>query len=322
LERAVAVMAAAKEAGADAVKLQTYTADTMTIDHDGHGFVVDLPMWKGRRLHELYQEAHTPWHWHEALFAKGRDLGITVFSTPFDETAVDLLESLDAPAYKIASFELLDIPLIERCAATGKPLIISTGMGNADEISDAVAAARAAGAWQIVLLQCVSAYPAPAEEAYLANIPELARRFDVVAGLSDHTLGVAVAVAAVALGASVIEKHVTLRRADGGVDAAFSLEPEELQQLVRDTGTVARAVQGPQFGPKPSETPALDYRRTLYVVADIAAGETFTTTNVRAIRPGFGLPPKHLRDVLGRRSRQPLKRGTPLSFDVVEGAQE
>ena len=315
-------MAAAKRAGADAVKLQTYTADTMTIDHDGPGFVVDLPMWKGRRLHELYREAHTPWHWHEALFAKGRELGITVFSTPFDEAAVDLLESLGAPAYKIASFELLDIPLIERCAATGKPLIISTGMGNADEIGDAVAAARAAGADQIVLLQCVSAYPAPAEEAYLANIPELARRFDVVAGLSDHMLGVLVAVAAVALGASAIEKHVTLRRADGGVDAAFSLEPHELEQLVQETRVIARAARGPQFGPKPSEQSSLDYRRTLYVVADIAAGETFTTENVRAIRPGFGLPPKHLRDVLGRRSRHSLKRGTPLSFDAVEGAQE
>jgi pseudaminic acid synthase len=320
LERAIELMAAAKRAGADAVKLQTYTADTMTIDHDGRGFVVDLPLWRGRRLHELYREAHTPWDWHEALFAKGRELGITVFSTPFDATAVDLLESLGAPAYKIASFELLDVALIERCAATGKPLIISTGMGSLDEISDAVSAARRAGAGQIALLQCVSAYPAPADEAYLANIPELAHRFDVLAGLSDHTLGVSVPIAAVALGASLIEKHVTLRRADGGVDAAFSLEPLELQQLVQEARTVARAVCGPRFGPKLSEMGSLDYRRTLYVVADIAAGETFTTENIRAIRPGFGLPPKHLRTVLGRRSLQPLKRGTPLSFDVIEDA--
>lgn len=317
LERAFAVMAAAKEAGADAVKLQTYTADTITIDHDGPGFVVDMPLWKGRRLHELYQEAHTPWAWHQALFAKGKELGVTVFSTPFDATAVDFLESLGAPAYKIASFELVDVGLIKKCAATGKPLIMSTGMGSEDEVRDAVAAARSAGARDIVLLHCVSAYPAPADEAYLGNIPRLASEFDVVPGLSDHTLGVSVALAAVALGAKVIEKHLTLRRADGGVDSAFSLEPEEVGQLVRESRAVASATAGPKFGPKASEKGSLIYRRSLYAVADIRAGEVFTSENVRSIRPGFGLKPKHLDAILGRRATRDIKRGEPMALDMV-----
>src|SRR3982074_1829930 len=318
LDRAVAVMAEAKAAGADAMKLQTYTADTMTIDHDGPRFTVDLPLWKGRRLHELYQEAHTPWDWHEPLFAKGRELGITVFSTPFDSTAVDLLESLGAPAYKISSFELVDIPLIERCAGTGKPLIISTGMGDESEIADAVAAARGAGARDITLLHCVSSYPAPADESYLANIPELARRFDVVPGLSDHTLGISVALAAVALGALVIEKHFTLRRSDGGVDSTFSLEPSELAQLVNESRQIVRLSGGPRFGPKNSEMSALAYRRSLYAVADIRKGQPFTAENVRAIRPGHGLKPKHLRDLLGRKAARDIKRGEPLQLTMIE----
>jgi N-acetylneuraminate synthase len=320
-DRAVAVMKAAKNAGADAVKLQTYTADTMTIDSEGPGFVVDLPLWKGRRLHELYQEAYTPWEWHDALFAKAKEIGITIFSTPFDATAVDFLEALSAPAYKIASFELLDIPLIERCAATGKPLIISTGMGAEQEIAEAVAAARGAGAQDIVLLQCVSAYPAPADEAYLANIPELAKRFGVMTGLSDHTLGVSVSLAAVALGASVIEKHVTLRRADGGVDSTFSLEPEELEQFVKEAGAISRAVRGPKFGPKPSELSSLVYRRSLYAVADIPSGALFTSENIRAIRPGHGLPPKHMREILGRSAARNISRGEPLGWTMIDGAK-
>ena len=319
LERAFALMEAAKAAGADAVKLQTYTADTMTIDHDGPGFVVDLPLWKGRKLHDLYVEAHTPWEWHEALFAKGREIGITVFSSPFDPTAVDLLERLGAPAYKIASFELVDTGLIERCAATGKPLIISTGMGSAGEIADAVAAARRGRSSGLALLQCVSAYPAAPEEANLGNIPELARRFEVVAGLSDHTLGNAVAVASVALGARVIEKHVTLRRADGGVDSAFSLEPEELAQLVRDCRAVASATGGPWFGVKASERGSTTYRRSLYVVADVRKGEVFTAQNVRSIRPAHGLSPKHLPAVLGCKATRDVKRGEPLALEMVAG---
>jgi N-acetylneuraminate synthase len=317
LDRAIELMAAAKKAGADAVKLQTYTADTITIDHDGPGFVVDLPLWKKRKLYDLYQEAHTPWQWHEALFAKGRELGITVFSSPFDTTAVDMLERLQAPAYKIASFELVDTNLIERCAAAGKPLIISTGMGSESEIHDAVAAARKGGAKGLALLQCVSAYPAPAEEANLANIPELARKFDVVAGLSDHTLGNAVAVASIALGARIIEKHITLRRADGGVDSAFSLEPEELAQLVSDCRAVASAAGGPRFGVKPSEQGAVIYRRSLYVVADIKRGEPFSEANVRSIRPGYGLPPKYLTAVMGRHATRNIKRGEPLAVEMI-----
>lgn len=318
IERAFSIMAAAKDAGADAIKIQTYTADTMTIDYDGPGFVVDLPLWKGRTLHDLYQEASTPWDWHEALFAKGRELGITVFSSPFDFSAVDFLENLNAPAYKIASPEIVDIPLIERVAATGKPVIISTGMANLEEIEEAVNAARNAGCQDLVLLHCVSAYPAPPEDACLTNIEELARRFDIIAGLSDHTLGIAVPLAATALGASVIEKHFTLARAEGGVDSAFSIEPDELSALVGQSRDVAHAIGGPSFGPKPSERKGLAYRRSLYVVADVAKGERLTAENVRSIRPGHGLKPKHLKDVIGRVALFDIKRGAPLTWEMVE----
>jgi N-acetylneuraminate synthase len=317
IERAFAIMAAAKRAGADAVKLQTYTADTITIDHDGPGFVIEGGLWDGRRLYELYQEAHTPWHWHEALFDKGRKLSLTMFSTPFDASAVELLERLGAPAYKIASFEIVDPALIACAAATGKPLIISTGIAHQDEIAAALAAARQAGARDIVLLHCVSSYPARPEDSNLRTIADMAKNFDVLVGLSDHTLGIGVAVAATALGACIIEKHVTLRRADGGLDSAFSLEPDELVDLVKQTSVAHAALGCVNYAPEASEAGMRNLGRSLYVVADMAAGELFTPVNVRSIRPGGGLSPKHLLDILGRRARQAIKRGTPVSWSLV-----
>jgi len=317
IERAFAIMEAAKEAGADAVKLQTYTADTMTIDHDGPDFTIKGGLWDGRRLYDLYEWAHTPWEWHEALFEKGRALGITVFSTPFDATAVDFLEKLGAPAYKIASFELVDLGLIERVAATGKPMIVSTGMGDLAEIAEAVATARSAGCRELIMLHCVSGYPTPVEESNLLTITELARQFNTVTGLSDHTLGIGVAVAATVLGAAAIEKHVTLRRQDGGPDAAFSLEPEELMALVKECRTAWTAIGVAGFERKASEVPNVIFRRSLYVVADVKKGEPLTEWNVRAIRPGHGLAPKHLKEVLGRPAARDLKRGEPVSCDMV-----
>jgi N-acetylneuraminate synthase len=315
-------MAAAKAAGADAVKLQTYTADTITIDHDGPGFLIEGGLWDGRRLYELYQEAHTPWEWHPALFAKGRELGLAVFSSPFDATAVDLLEGLDAPAYKIASFEAVDLPLIGRAAATGKPLLISTGMATREEIAEALAAARRTGASDIVLLHCVSSYPARDEDSNLRTIPDMAAAFDVLVGLSDHTMGIGVAVAATALGACLIEKHVTLRRADGGPDSAFSLEPNEVARLVEDTSTAHRALGRVNYAPEASEQAMRNLRRSLYVVADMAVGEIFTPQNLRSIRPGLGLAPRHLSEVLGQRARVAIARGTPLSWPLVECCNE
>jgi pseudaminic acid synthase len=317
--RALALIDAAADNGADAVKIQTYRPDTITIDHDGPEFVLKHGLWAGRRLFELYEEAHTPWDWHAAMFERARERGITLFSAPFDPTAIDLLESLDAPAYKIASPEIVDIPLVERCAATGKPLIISTGMATFEEITEAVEAARGAGARELCVLHCVSAYPTPPEECNLATIADLGRRLGVVVGLSDHTLDTTVATLAVGLGASLIEKHVTLARADGGVDSAFSLEPAELARLVRDAAIAHAAVGAPNYEPTGSEAPGLIWRRSLYVVADVAAGEPLTEANVRSIRPSLGLAPKHLPRVLGRRATRALKRGEPLAADMIEG---
>jgi N-acetylneuraminate synthase len=318
IARAFRLIEAAKQAGANAVKLQTYTADTITIDHEGPGFVIEGGLWHGRKLYDLYGEAHTPWDWHPALFEHARKVGITCFSSPFDATAIDLLERLGAPAYKIASFEIVDTPLIRRAAATGKPLIVSTGMAQAAEIGEAIAAVRDgnrdAG---LVLLHCVSGYPTPAEEANLARIPALSARFGVPVGLSDHTLGVEVAIAAVALCAVVIEKHVTRARADGGPDASFSLEPHELEALVKGARTAFAAFGRADYGRAASEQGNIAFRRSLYVVQDIADGEAFTEANVRSIRPGHGLAPKYLPAVLGKHARTAIPRGTPLGLALI-----
>ena len=319
IDRAFRILEQAKLAGADAVKLQTYRADTITIDHDGAEFTVHGGLWDGRRLFELYDEAHTPWEWHEPIFKKAKEIGITVFSSPFDHTAVDLLESLQAPAYKIASPEIVDLPLIRYVAKTGKPMIISTGTASLSEITDAVEAARAHGARDIVLLHCTSAYPAPPEEANLSTIADLVKRFDVIAGLSDHTIGLTVPILAVAYGASVIEKHFTLSREDGGVDSAFSIEPEDLRFLVPQL-RIAHAARGaPAYSPTRSESASFANRRSLYVVAPIAKGDAFTPQNVRSIRPANGLAPKFLDDVIGRFATRDLLYGEPLSTDMISG---
>lgn len=317
IDRALALLEAAAATGADAIKIQTYTPETMTIDHDGPGFVIEGGLWDGRQLYDLYSEAQTPYEWHPALFAKARELGVTLFSTPFDESAVELLESLNAPAYKIASFEAIDLPLIARVASTRKPMIISTGMANLEEIGAAVETARENGCDDLVLLHCVSSYPAPDEQSNIRTLPDLAERFGVVGGLSDHTHGSAVAVAAVALGAAVIEKHFTIARADGGPDSAFSLEPGEFGQLVTDCKRAWRALGKADYRLKGCEEGSMAFRRSLYVVEDIASGEPFSTGNVRSIRPGFGLPPGAIGAVIGRAAARDLKRGEPLAWDMI-----
>ncbi len=318
LARALSMIDAAAATGCDAIKLQTYTADTLTLACDGPGFRIEEGPWAGRTLHDLYAEASTPYEWHGALFERARQRGVTIFSTPFDATAVELLESLGAPAYKIASFEAVDLPLIARVAACGKPMIISTGLASLAEMGEALETAKAHGAAGVALLHCVSAYPAPMEEANVRTVPDLAARFGVATGLSDHTPGTAAAVAAVALGASIIEKHFTLARADGGPDAAFSLEPGEFAALVRDCKAAWRALGSATYDELGSERAAAGHRRSLYIAGDIAAGEPLTCANVRSVRPGFGLAPKHLPDVLGRKAARALKFGEPLDWSMVD----
>ena len=319
LDRALQIVDAVAASGAQALKLQTYTADTMTLDlSEGEFFIADPgSLWTGTSLHALYRKAMTPWEWHAPIFERARSHGMVAFSSPFDATAIELLESLDVPAYKVASFEILDLPLIRRCAATGKPLIISTGMARIDEIADAVEAARGAGCQELILLKCTSTYPASPANSHLRTIPHLRESFGCEVGLSDHTLGIGAALAAVALGATVIEKHVTLAREDGGVDSAFSLEPAELKALVEESARAAQALGGVRYGPTEAERPSLQFRRTLYVTADLAPGDVLTAENLRAIRPGLGLPPKYLDQLLGRTVRQAVPRGSPMRWDYL-----
>jgi len=319
LERALEIVEAAAKAGTHALKIQTYTPDTMTLNLDEGEFHISDPnsLWAGTSLYELYQEAHTPWEWHKPIFDRARELGMIPFSTPFDETAVDFLEELDVPCYKIASFENADLPLIRRVAATGKPMIISTGMATIAELDETVRAARKAGCKDMILLKCTSTYPATPENTNILTIPHMRELFDCEVGLSDHTMGVGVSVAAVALGATVIEKHFTLCRADGGVDSAFSLEPEEMTSLVNETERAWRALGNVRYGPTAAELQSLVYRRSLYAVADIAAGEPLTPQNIRAIRPGFGLAPKFYETVLGMHAKDDVARGTALRWDLL-----
>lgn len=319
LDRALAIVEAAAKAGVHALKIQTYTADTMTLDlAEGEFFISDPgSLWKGNSLYKLYQEAHTPWDWHRPIFDKCRELGMIGFSTPFDETAVDFLESLDVPCYKIASFENADLPLIRKVAATGKPMIISTGMATLAELDETVRAARESGCRDLVLLKCTSTYPATPGNTHILTIPHMRDLFRCEVGLSDHTHGIGVGVASVALGATVIEKHFTLRRADGGVDSAFSMEPDEMAALVAESERAWLALGHVNYGATEGEKPSLKYRRSLYVSRDMKEGEVFTSDNVRAVRPGYGLPPKYLEVIIGKRARHAIKRGTPVSWDLI-----
>lgn len=320
LDRALSIVDAAAHAGADAIKLQTYTADTMTLNVDTPGFVIEdtNSLWAGRQLHSLYAEAHTPWEWHEPIMARARSHKLHCFSTPFDETAVDFLETLEVPAYKIASFECTDLPLIRKVAATGKPMIVSTGMATLAEIDETVRTARAAGCRDLILLKCTSTYPSTPDNTNLRSIPVLREAMGCQVGLSDHTMGCGAAVAAVALGATVIEKHFTLARADGGVDAAFSLEPAELAQLRTETERAWQAMGNVRFGASDAERKSLVFRRSLYVVKPLVAGQLLSPENVRTIRPGFGLPPKYLEVVMGKRVRRSIPAGTPLSWEMLD----
>jgi len=320
LDRALAIVDAAANAGADAIKLQTYTAETMTLDVRAPGFVIDdkNSLWAGRQLFDLYKEAYTPWEWHAPIMARAREHGLHCFSSPFDETAVDFLESLEVPAYKIASFENTDLPLIRKVAATGKPMIISTGMASLAEIDEAVRTARQAGCQELILLKCTSTYPATPENTNLRTIPHLRDAFQgCEVGLSDHTMGCGVAVGAVALGATVVEKHFTLARADGGVDSAFSLEPEELRQLRVETERAWLGLGQVAYGGTQAEEKSRAFRRTLYVSADIRAGEPLTAQNVRIVRPGFGLPPKYYDIVIGKRVNRDIAAGTPVGWELI-----
>lgn len=319
LERALKIVDLAAEAGADAVKLQTYTPDTMTLDiHTGEFFIEsDTNLWKGQSLYNLYKEAYTPWEWHEAIFNRCKEHGMLGFSSPFDETAIDFLETLNVPAYKIASFENIDIPLIKKVAATGKPIIISTGMASIAELDEAVQAVRSQGNHQLVLLKCTSTYPATPKNSNLSTIPHMRELFNVEVGLSDHTMGVGTSIAAVTLGATVIEKHFTISRAEGGVDAAFSMEPHELKLLVEETERAWDSLGTVTYGPTEAEKPSLEHRRSLYIGADLKAGDILTQDNVRVIRPGHGLAPKHLELVLGKAIKVDVAKGTPLSWELL-----
>jgi len=319
LERALEIVDAAAKSGAHALKIQTYTAETMTLGISEREFLISDPksLWKGSSLYELYEKAHTPWEWHEAIFDRAKNHKMLAFSTPFDNTAVDFLENLNVPCYKIASFENTDLPLIRYVAATGKPMIISTGMATFAELDETVEAAKSAGCKDLVLLKCTSTYPSTPDDSNILTIHEMRQRYGCEIGLSDHTMGIGVAVAAVALGATVIEKHFTLDRADGGVDSTFSMEPGEMAQLVIETERAWQAMGKVHDGPTEKEKLSLVFRRSLYVVEDIKAGETLTERNVRAIRPGYGLAPKFYEQVLGKKAKKDIARGTPLAQDLI-----
>lgn len=317
LETALKIIEEAKKAGADAVKLQTYTADTITLDCDSEEFQIHGGLWDGKNLYQLYKEAQMPWEWHSILFEHARKLGITIFSSPFDNTAVDLLESLNAPAYKIASFEAVDLPLIKYVASTGKPMIISTGMADADEIQEAIQAARDGGCKELAILHCVSGYPAPAADYNLRTIPDMMKRFGLVTGLSDHTLDNTTAIASVVMGASVIEKHFTLDRSGGGPDDSFSLEPAELAALCRDSKTAWASLGQVDYGRKSSEQGNVKFRRSLYFVKDLKAGDVITVDAVRSVRPGFGLPPKYHAQIIGKRASQNIDKNTPTNKILI-----
>ncbi|KJS76531.1 MAG: N-acetylneuraminate synthase [Comamonadaceae bacterium BICA1-1] len=314
LDTAIKIIEEAKKAGADAVKLQTYTADTITLNSDAEEFQIHGGLWDGKTLYQLYQEAHMPWDWHKPLFDHARKLGITIFSSPFDNTAVDLLEDLNAPAYKIASFEAVDLPLIKYVASTGKPMIISTGMADAEEIQEAIDAAREGGCKELAILHCVSGYPAPAEDYNLRTIPDMIERFGLVTGLSDHTLDNTTAITSVAMGASIIEKHFTLDRSGGGPDDSFSLEPQEMAALCRDARTAWGALGRVDYGRKSSEQGNVKFRRSLYFVKDMKAGDVITADCVRSVRPGFGLPPKYLTAILGKSVKENVKASSPITL--------
>jgi pseudaminic acid synthase len=319
LEKALEIVEAAAKAGAHALKLQTYTADTMTLNVNDGEFYIDDPgsLWKGNSLYSLYQQAYTPWEWHQVIFDKCRELGMIGFSTPFDETAVDFLESLEVPCYKIASFENTDIPLIRKAAATGKPLIISTGMATLAELDDTVREARKAGCRDLILLKCTSTYPASPESSHMRTIPHLKELFGCEVGLSDHTMGIGVSVASVALGGSVIEKHLTISRAEGGVDASFSMEPHEMEQLVIESERAWQSLGQVRYGPETTESVSMKHRRSLYITEDMKPGDRFTSSNIRSIRPGAGLPPKYLDLFLGRPVSKAVAKGTPVTFDLL-----